>query len=369
MKIAVIGAGPIGGYTAHLLAQAGHDVNLFEEHAEIGKPVQCTGLMTASLTDIIKPKKEFMINTTERIEIFSPNGSKLEIKSKEYIVDRTLFDSYFVNLARDSGTKLNYNHRFLKKENGALLFKDRKENTTKTTKADITIGADGPLSTVAKEAALFGLREFYYGIQARVNGNFDQSAYQVFFGNKIAPELFAWIVPESPKIARVGLGTKKDTNLFFQKFMKQHNFKAIDMQAGPIPVHSPKIQTQNKAKNTYILGDAATQVKATTLGGLIPGLKAAECLSQAITKNRDYQQLWKKRIGKSLWLHLKIRRLMDKFSDQDWNLLIRTLNNEKSKAILEKYDREKPFKLLSIILTQPKLLFFLKHALAPRKSL
>ena len=47
MKIAVIGAGPIGGYAASLFAKAGHQVSIYEEHATVGCPIQCTGLLTS----------------------------------------------------------------------------------------------------------------------------------------------------------------------------------------------------------------------------------------------------------------------------------------------------------------------------------
>jgi flavin-dependent dehydrogenase len=47
--IAVIGGGPAGSYTAHLLVRAGKEVAVFEEHEHIGSPVQCTGIVTHSI--------------------------------------------------------------------------------------------------------------------------------------------------------------------------------------------------------------------------------------------------------------------------------------------------------------------------------
>ena len=52
--IAIIGAGPIGSYTAYLLSKQGKDVSVFEDHKEIGLPVHCTGITTSVLKDIIK---------------------------------------------------------------------------------------------------------------------------------------------------------------------------------------------------------------------------------------------------------------------------------------------------------------------------
>ena len=44
--VVIVGAGPVGGHTANLLATRGHRVLLLEEHNEIGRPFQCAGLVT-----------------------------------------------------------------------------------------------------------------------------------------------------------------------------------------------------------------------------------------------------------------------------------------------------------------------------------
>ena len=55
--INIIGAGPAGLHTAYLLAKAGKEVNVFEEHKEIGLPVQCTGITTSHLKKFTEIKK------------------------------------------------------------------------------------------------------------------------------------------------------------------------------------------------------------------------------------------------------------------------------------------------------------------------
>jgi len=60
--ISIIGAGPSGSYLAFLLAKSGKKVQIFEEHSSVGRPVQCTGIVTSSISRFIRLKKEFVIN-------------------------------------------------------------------------------------------------------------------------------------------------------------------------------------------------------------------------------------------------------------------------------------------------------------------
>ncbi|HEV8617612.1 MAG TPA: FAD-dependent oxidoreductase, partial [Methylomirabilota bacterium] len=45
LDVAIIGGGPAGLHAASRLAAAGLDVTLFEEHAQVGAPVHCTGIV------------------------------------------------------------------------------------------------------------------------------------------------------------------------------------------------------------------------------------------------------------------------------------------------------------------------------------
>lgn len=356
MKADIIGAGPIGSYVAYLLARQGHEVHLYEDHAAVGRPIQCTGLMTISMCEIIKPEKEFLVNTTERVEIISPNGSSMTINAREYVVDRAAFDQHFVDKARDAGVELHTQHRFTGVNGNSLVF--RAAGNTKCVRKGILVGADGANSLVSRLLNPSRQRHYLMGVQARVRGTFDPTFYRVFFGDRVSKGFFAWIVPESEKIARVGL---KGTNQNFSEFLKRFHFSKIEMQAGPIPIYDPKYITE--ADGTFLVGDAAMQVKATTAGGLIPGLKAAECLAEAMQTGASYTTLWKNRIGYDLWLHLKIRRMLDKFSDKDWDMLLGLLNVQRVKEVLEKYDREKPFRLLAAVVKEPRLLQFCRYLL------
>lgn len=359
--VSIIGAGPVGNYLGYLLAKDGYKTKIFEEHSVIGKPVQCTGIMTLYLSNIldsVKADEDFVVNNINETIVYSPDGNSVDIKLKRnYIVDRTKFDSYFGELARSEGAEVEYGKRFtdLKKENGSVLLKFKDDTEYKD---DVIIGADGPFSQVAKSAGIYGDRKFALGIQARMrmNEKIDPNVVEFFLGERY----IGWLVPEDEKIARVGIASMDKAKYYFDNLKKIRNGEILEWQSGPIPVYNPRLKTQKE--NVYLVGDAATQVKATTYGGIIPGMMASEELFKAVKRNKNYQRLWKKRVGKELWLHLMMRKMLDKFNDKDYNKLISMVNKNVIKNIISEHDREFPSKIIAkLLIKEPRFLGYVKY--------
>ena len=347
--ISIIGAGPAGNYLAYLLARKGYDVRVFEEHDKIGMPIQCTGITTGNLLDIVKLDEGYVVNKIERISVQSPNKETLEFKfkRKNIIVDRHKFDNHFASIAKSQGVKYYLKHKFINNKKGELFFDKKRKYST-----DILIGADGPYSQVAKSNGMYGKREFIYGIQALVKMELDPGLVKTYLGYGG----FGWIVPENEKVARVGITATRAITNDFWKFIKDiiKDYKLIGWQSGMIPIYNPGIKT--KKENVLLVGDAATQVKALTHGGIIPGLIAAQEMSKSFN---DYEKNWKKRIGKDLWLNLYLRNVMDRFSDKDYNKLVDLFKQEKLKKIIEEHDRDFPSKFIfELGIKEPRLLLF-----------
>jgi len=357
-KISIIGAGPTGNYLAYLLAKNSFDVSVFEEHKTVGLPVQCTGITTSYLGKLVELKKDFVVNKVNKARIFSPDNKFIDVKlNNNIILDRAKFDQYLMEKAKKAGAKFFLNHRFLNYKDNIIKVQNIKSNMIKDIITDYLIGADGPLSDVAKSAGLKNKRDFLIGIQARVRLN-NQNIVEFY------PfiEDYAWVVPESKDIVRIGLATRKNPkkalNNFLRKRLKKYDI--IDTQAGLIPIYNPKIRTQKG--NVFLVGDAASMVKATTGGGIIQGLIAARALADSIVNKKNYNKEWKKTIGRDLLIHLKMRNIMNKFSTKDWDYLIELFNKEKIKKILASYDRDFPSRfLVKLVLTEPRLLYFLKY--------
>lgn len=355
--ISIIGAGPAGSYLASLLAKE-EEVTIFEEHDQIGLPVQCSGITTKALAEVLEIRKQFLVNEITNARIVAPNNKYVDVKLTQpnFILDRAEFDKYLARKAEDQGAKLYLSHKYKECSRTGksleILFEGGKKFNT-----NILIGADGPFSKVAKTTGLWKERRFAIGAQARINLEVSPETVE-FYTNQ---GWFGWVIPESDKIARVGIATYTQPNEKFKSLLKRRQINAnkiIEYQSGMIPLYDPKAKTQDG--NVYLLGDAATHVKATTFGGIIQGLMAAEELSKAILHKKNYEKLWKERIGRDLRISLFIRKKLDKFTDQDYNKLVNLFSQERIKRILETKDRDYPSKfILELLLKEPRLLRFI----------
>ena len=361
--ITVIGAGPAGSYLAYLLAKQGKEVTLIEEHEQIGNPVQCTGIVTASIDKFIKLPNKVIANRCNKVVVVSKN-KRIAADTDEIVMWRNKFDQYVAELAEKEDVKILLNHQFFGfNGSSSIKLKNKKTDEIKEIKTEIVVGADGPSSAVAKAAGFNPVIDFYVGMQAKVKLKTDINAFETYFSNEDFPEFFGWAVPESEDTVRLGLGAKKNARDYFYKFLEKRTGKKeiLCWESGIFPVYNPKKIIQKD--NIYLIGDAATQVKATTGGGIVPSLKAAATLCDCIMNNKDYNKEFKKQSGRELLLHLKIRNVLNKFSDNDYDRLLGLMNQEKVKKILKKYDRDTPIPLVAnLLLREPRFLSFAKFA-------
>ncbi|MBT4825000.1 NAD(P)/FAD-dependent oxidoreductase [Candidatus Woesearchaeota archaeon] len=380
-EIAIIGAGPIGCYTAQILAKEGLRTEIFEEHAEIGQPIACTGIVTKAIKELVDIRPEFLVNKLNSAEIFSQNTS-IKLRLDEYVIDRYKFDNHLADLAKDNGAILWRKHKFLgfhEKEHNQqqqILVKDLESKKIIQKNPNIIIGADGPNSKVAEiinnnnnKNNLKTKTQFWIGKQGVFQGDFEKDCFQVHLGN-ICPGFFGWVVPENETTARIGIaieGNKeKDRNSpiqifdnFLRKIKKQgHEIeKEICSQAGLIPMFEPnkKLFEKINGRQYYIVGDAATQVKATTGGGLVPGLNCAKKLANSIINKTDYEKEINQE-NKELKMHLMLRKTLNKFSDKNFDELIKLLDQKRIKKILENNNRDSGIKLITkLAFSEPRL--------------
>ena len=132
-----------------------------------------------------------------------------------------------------------------------------------------------------------------------------------------------------------------------------------EIQAVTIPIYHPKQKLQSE--NCYLAGDAAGYVKATTLGGLVPGLQQARILADCIIHSKNYEKEIAP-IRRKMWLHLKVHEIFDKFNDGDWDTLVSYVSQPKIQKVFEQHTRDNPIPLvMKSLLKEPRFLRFGKY--------
>lgn len=336
LDVAVIGGGPGGLRTAALLAKAGFDVTLFEEHDEIGQPVHCTGVLADDAFDEFNLPRRLILNTLSTAKFISPAGFQISYTTpsvEAHVVDRRCLDQAIAAEAAHAGVRLQAGRRVRNVE--AL---DR----------GMRIDVDGGTTVCARAVVLacganYGLqRRFGLGMPtvALNSAQLELPALrggdvEVHFGTDTAPGGFAWAVPvtrPSGSFVRVGLMCEGDPSLFFRQFVTR---VAPAWGIPPELAGEPRRRflplstlPRTYASRLLVVGDAAGLVKPTTGGGIYYSLVsaglAAETLTDALGSDRleaadlaVYQKRWRQRLGSELQAQLALRMLAQRMTDAE----------------------------------------------------
>jgi len=343
--ISVIGAGPAGSFYSSI--EKHDEVHLFEEHKKVGEPFSCSGILTSSINELIKVPDEIILNKIKQFKIVAPNCKSLYIplKKPNLIVDRTKFDQWLFEKAKENAT-IHLNEKFIGYKKEKLLYK------IKTTKGSyethMLVGADGVNSQVAKSANIFRKRNLRTGLQSRCQYKELEEGTTTIFLDKGD---FSWIIPENDKIARVGVIGKTSPLLWKQYKELLGDSKIIQNISGGVPVFDPKQALRKPDENIFLIGDCATQLKATTYGGILYGLHAAKLLAQ----NKETYVKNFENINKELKLSLKIRDLLDSMTEKQKNQMVKIFSSKRNSKILSSHDRDYPSKFLFKLLLDPRV--------------
>jgi flavin-dependent dehydrogenase len=365
-EVLIVGGSAAGLFAAYLLAREGKRVRLFDAN-DVQHTVSRTLITTSRLTDVLGFfPQEAVVNEINEIEIFSRQRSvTIPMRQADLVVERAAIVRLLAQKALQAGVEICGGCKFLNLDPGergvTVTIHDTHRDRVEQFKTTTLIGADGTFSRVARIADRNG-HETTPILQAIVKlpSGARPKTTQVWFEPEDTP-YFYWLIPESQKQAAVGFiageGNKAKSKL--AQFLSRRGLEPVEMQAARIPAytHTTRPWRRMSGADIYLVGDAASQVKVTTVGGLVTGLRGAKAASDAILHRRDYLKELRLLRGE-LSLHLLIRTILNRFHSADYDRLLDLLN-EKTIRLLGFYNRDQAARMLfRVLLAQPRLLKF-----------
>lgn len=392
--VIVVGGGPTGSTVARELAADGHDVLQVEEHDEIGQPVQCGGLLTPKLVELIPGDISHLFKThLSRARIFSPDGSCLKLdagETRSIASDRAGIDQHLSELAREAGAELKLGTKVTDANytSEGVRVETKSPDARGQLKARTIVGADGAQSRIAKWFDLFEPKQYIslHGAEMTGLSGLDENGVEMWLGEDRAPGFFTYIIPTGPNRGKVEAGVwnaPHPAKHYFER-MFEDPISAHHLQDGETEFTISATIPFGPADETVrdriaLVGDAAGQAKPTTGGGIYTGLVCAEILAEELSQALDeddlsqerlqaYHDRWSSTIGRELKIGMRLRHAFLQLDDAAIDDIWQRLTKPEITAILNEHgDIDYPSKLaFRLLKAEPGLI---RHAPAVLKGL
>ncbi len=330
--VVVVGAGPAGSLAARAAADGGATTLVLDHRPELGHPVQCGEFLPSAeeLSDLFDCRSlieaaywippNTILRTTGWMRCVSPYGHRFRFPLSGFTVSRRAFDKALAVRAEGVGAELRYPTGVVRVlEDGVECADGRR------IEAGVVIGADGPLSMVARSAGLVPPRTLFRMITATVDGPLEDGI-DLFFGH-CAPRGYAWVFPRATD-ANVGLGVAelppgRSLDELLDEFLIEHELgPARERTRWWVPIGPPP--TTLVRGRVLLAGDAANLVMATNGGGIptamLSGWLAGVAAARHVREGHplaDYDAAWKAALFEPLERAARIQRFGDRFAAFD----------------------------------------------------
>ena len=333
VDVLVVGGGPGGLFMAARLAERGVRTLVCEEHARVGDPVHCTGVLSADSFARFDLPDTATLNQLSTVRFVSPGGIPVDYATPTplaTVIDRPPFDRALADRAIAAGAEV---------RGGARV------STLEVDAAGVraTVGGDmvqARLAVLACGANYAFQRRFGFGLpraylhtaqrELRASRIAD---VELHFGQDAAPGGFAWAVPvvrpDGPYV-RVGVMASRDVLGCYARMLERVGERCGVTSTGPPP--RQKILPLGAIDRTFgdrmlAIGDAAGLVKPTTGGGIyysiVSAALAADVAVDALAHDRldaealsAYERAWRKELAAEFAAQHELRDVVTKLSDQ-----------------------------------------------------
>ncbi len=350
VDVLVVGAGPAGSTLAYELARRGHAVRVLEEHPRVGYPVQCAGLVSERVLQLAG-SRAMVLGPVHGAAVFSPSLRSIAFRAPDpraYVIDRARLDRDLADRAARAGAEFVTGARFDGFGDGPpgvrVARVSHADGGSSEIACRLVVGADGVASAVARAARLPRRIEILPAFEAEIpNSPGDPDRVEIYLGNRIAPGLFGWWIPDTEGGARVGIAARADgtpARTYFERLRAQIGRRFGRELAGPvgflvsgIPIGSLDRWT---ADGVLLVGDAAAQVKPLSGGGIFTGMRAAgiaaEVADAALSAGTldarslsEYDRRFDRELGEEFRRAFYLRRIFTRLTDEDFERLLLAL--------------------------------------------
>lgn len=353
--VVIVGAGPVGSTIAFYLAQNDLNVVMVEKKTHIGYPLQCAGILSKHIFEYNELPDEIILNTVNGAFLHTKNHI-LNVWTDEdvaYVIDRIGYDQFLSNRAIQNGVKLiNKKVIDVDAEKGITYFSDEQSITSK-----VIIGCDGFNSIVSKTMGNnqqnFNASQMLVSINDEDMNNFRKSNRKsadyvdMCLYEDIIPG-FLWFIPLQYNNYRVGLFSndshRQQNTIITDVLNENFEYEIIEKYKGFIPIFNNKNQlVKNRA---ILIGDAASQIKPTTGGGLLLAFDcckiASKYITDAIKKDnikllKGYQKEFNKKYSKELNYQFKVHKTLNLFNDDDLDYIFEKAKQNDCETIISEY--------------------------------
>ncbi|MCX8174986.1 MAG: NAD(P)/FAD-dependent oxidoreductase [Candidatus Micrarchaeota archaeon] len=299
LDVHIVGGGPAGCFAGIGALEAGFSALISEEHRKIGEPEACSGLISRSGLESLRPYVDY-----KKVALNTITSAKIICGKQEFVI--TPKNEVAVLVSR-SGLDQLAAQSFV--EQGGRLELGRK--VTRSFKAKNIVGADGPASSVAQHFGFPKIPSFV----ACMQGNFrldceNPSQTEIYLSGRDFPGFFGWKIPINEESAKIGIGVSLPHHPYgyYRRFLSSLGVKSKPRQqlSAVIPTAMRKRTAMRKGGYCVVLaGDAAGQVKATTGGGVFFGARCGFLAGKYCNQPEKYVEEWKS----SYWLDLSLHSL------------------------------------------------------------